>query len=1574
EISYADGTTERVDAPVDANGQYRACSSAANECPLWWLRVGAGGQPVTQDPTTAFRLAPGCIDDVTNGMPADAGSSTPCPRIRVENAGGTTAVRWRGALELSSGDSRIEIELSYVERPEGQWTGSMYYFGTFGDVGMTTPDGGSVQGWIDRPNKTQVDDVENGLIQVWGALRLGRLQGWQEFLAVLTATRTESWKFGEVKDRCRVLTNGSLTSACYPFTTPSGVQVFVNNQEAAPIPSGVSELPVAMNLRQAQGAPTVFEGRVESSMAMHYPGNPQLKLEFVGSPSDVNSCFMGGGTDCMVFLKGLSAVPVDTNRLVSTVGARTIPSNGTCPMGFTAVKVPWLVPGFDLNTTVDNMGQRWRTECRDNDLPFNVQSDAKLLKVNQGLSGGNPVPDGNPRRRTLRFIDGALVNQSELFILFEESYESFIPNQAPSRAYGYMRLKRSAADLDANAYTGRPLATATRTPITTGAKCSAAMLQKLVPEFGTSIDVSTMNSAQLQRLVNMAITGRSADSDYQCISSSYDPNFCPSTTPAVPTVNQIQYWCEDTGFFNGGPRDDGTANATKVACPAGSRVIFFNTGTNRTAAQMAAESCQTTLGSDGRATCYAQLELWRTNNSIVVEHEPVYRCTAANTALCDDNRLDLRAGKIFYRKATGPVKPNLVGLRALVDSAFRYKTRFRSTTGGSLGFAPRQCVANADSVPYCYDPKEMQEARERVDCLIEVYSRPGAVNGTLLGAGQEPRASLINYLQGNFASFPNPSPPPGQDPQAWRGEGFERLYAELLINQGDESLTSAYASRFDLAAAGGASFKGSAFEEGGIDLTGVAGAEMYQLYQAVQYYQLALDRLYMMGPNMRTALALGPVGNANNFLTPETLTTYLERLVRAASQKSRTWAEVAKRYQNFNRPDLARAVIERAYVGTYLESALISRLMLDILENSGASYRPQITITIEKAQRNYRMALLDMREVYQAITDEVNFFGYPADYIPFPALDSASSTSANAFESLLNLSKQRMDLAKQRELVALSSAKQGRVDAAQFQSDLTSVRNTYENQLAQVCGTFTGQDGRIYPSIRKYAHQSPIAMLMGDPCGRLGNGDIHNAMANVKDTELRLRGVLQRHANILEDIDIERNRVAAVCGLMNAQVDYQFNASSRTATLQQEMAEQRALTTFIVGSVSAVIESVGVLDCEIQCASSAAMAATVATAGIAAAGAQYATDLRIANAEKALKDFDASTVKTVAGFQCNPSPLPDGTTSTGGILQAESNARVANMLNDTLEVKLEALRAEYAVRVAVAEVGRMFNSAQRLQAQQEEAEQLSIDIQQAQNDPNVRIYQNDAVINADVSFNDALTTAYRATRVFEYYTSQSYAKKEQLFLIRMVTAGQYNLENYLLELENEFLNFEESFGNPDLRVMVLSLRDDILKIPYLKENGQPLDEDARINMLRTSLKDVKLLDARGYLTLPFSTVMKDLSPVTRNHKVQHVEIDLQGNRMGDSIARVYLRMAGTGVVRNVSDDLDYYVFPERLGVVNASILGSKIFDPEVYRNYRFRDRPLVNTLWELVINQRDELANKDIDLATLSDIRVLIYY
>jgi len=126
--------------------------------------------------------------------------------------------------------------------------------------------------------------------------------------------------------------------------------------------------------------------------------------------------------------------------------------------------------------------------------------------------------------------------------------------------------------------------------------------------------------------------------------------------------------------------------------------------------------------------------------------------------------------------------------------------------------------------------------------------------------------------------------------------------------------------------------------------------------------------------------------------------------------------------------------------------------------------------------------------------------------------------------------------------------------------------------------------------------------------------------------------------------------------------------------------------------------------------------------------------------------------------------------------------------------------------------------------------------------------------------------------------------------------------------------------------------------------------------------------------IPFGIAVSDLSPVTRNHKVRYVELDVVGSDVGDTLGRFYLQQAGTSTIRNLADGVDYYAFPERLSVINTFFNGSRVYGPEVYRSSRLRDRPAANSLYKLTINQRDEAVNKDINLQSLSDIRLLVYY
>src|SRR5262249_18404358 len=136
-------------------------------------------------------------------------------------------------------------------------------------------------------------------------------------------------------------------------------------------------------------------------------------------------------------------------------GGRYYSDTATCATGYSSKRTPWLVAGFTQGTVFDDTtGDRYRYECRDKEVPYDLDKDGSLQPINESLAGANPVPDGRARERTLELLDGALINQSQLFVMFRETFPTFIPGEAPVSAYGYMILRRNAADLAESDFEG----------------------------------------------------------------------------------------------------------------------------------------------------------------------------------------------------------------------------------------------------------------------------------------------------------------------------------------------------------------------------------------------------------------------------------------------------------------------------------------------------------------------------------------------------------------------------------------------------------------------------------------------------------------------------------------------------------------------------------------------------------------------------------------------------------------------------------------------------------------------------------------------------------------------------------------------------------------------------------------------------------------------------------------------------------------------------------------------------------------------------------------------------------------
>lgn len=1456
--------------------------------PLNWVTLASG---------TASPMA---VQELTVFVDGNGGTA----EIRFANAANASLSRWEGRVEISNATvgSRA-VTLGYVSRPEGHWSGKMHYFGAFGDQNLDA--------WMaDRANGTKLALVGNAFVQRWGAFKNGAIS-WNEFQAVMTATVTGSWRWKSVSDVC-------TTAACYLYENAAGFGPYTDSFDQYPIPTAISELPLGVNLKVDPADGQKLVGKIVSASSLQYAGDPALTVRFAADPTTCKAGVVGA---CLAPLQSIDARIQIGGRYVtdSDDGACAAAAEGT----FALAAVPWLVPGFTEGTELDTAtGIRRRFECQDRMLPFGAGGPGAY---NQSLARSNPIPDGRPRARRIELVDGALIDQQTLLVIFRERFESFLGagDAGEFAAYGVITLKRSPAELDDSAYVGSQV-TDTRPPPAglLGASCSPEIVERILGTGGV-VDASTASSVA-RGVIDGLRAGAAA--------TPIDP-----LNPAHPTVH---YLCHDLGIFDGGAFDDGTATGVKRACPAGSGVTYFLSVL--TQAEVAAQACQLT------GICQETLQAWRLNGTYGVEADPLWRCTDPGAVYCDANRLDLRTSKTFYLR--NAQEPAFVPLATAIDQAFRYKTQFQNRQGTSVGFTPEICVRDGgvvtNAIPYCYDPPGIDEARKRVDCAVSLFSD----HYSELDAGAI--GSLKSFLEDSFSYAQDYSTFPVQV-----RDGFERLNAELLIMLGDEAYTRAFASRFDLAGSRELSFPGALFEPGGINLAGAAGNEMYNLYQATQYYGSALDRFYAMGPALGASLSSPDA--ARNFVTMQTAVTWFDRLARASTQKARAWSEVAKRYQGFNRPDLARLVAERAYTSAYVESIVVSRMMLQVANVVDAADRAQIRQRVEFAALSWRATLLDMRDAYAAITDDVTVLGFAPDYIPFPALDPGD---VNAFTKMLAAAKASAAAAGTKEEIALSSTRAFDTDAAQFEAELVRLRTSYEGQLAGLCGTFSDSDGLVHPATSTYAYLHPVAQYFGDPCGFVGNGQIHDAAANVELARLEVAGVQRRFDDLVEQQQIEVDRVNAQCGLALTAANFKWTVAGQVNDLRSEIRAAQGWIGGLNRLYNTTKDVAQAIKCESTgCGVASAAAATIAATSVVVGGAVTGLEVAIAGKEGAIADIERASTRWDGQHQCE-------------VLQADSNATMRRMLLEVAQIELEALKVEYRLRLALSDLEKLRNEATRLHSEQQELEQQTINVAAARNDPNVRIYKNDAVILADETFQQALRDAYKATKVFEYFTSQSYARLDQLFLIRMVSHGDYNLESYLMELENAYRDFQQLYGNPDTRVEIVSLRDDVMAIPRTASDGRALTQAERIAELRRRLGDAALLDERGYLTVPFSTNLARLSPLTRNHKVLAVEAEVVGSDVGDTVGRVYLRQRGTGLVLSVDGDRSYYRLPDRTAVLNPFFNGVRTFGPEVYRSDRMRNRPFVNTHWELVFNQRDEAANQDINLGSLTDVRLYVYY
>lgn len=1566
--------------------------------------------------------------------------------------------RWEGEIEIIPAASNVRMAplrlfLNYKGSPQGRWEGNAYYFASFGTKGLDE--------WLLDKNAVSTDSLGNAFIRQWRKFvesqSTGRPVPYTSFQEVLTATLTESWNWPSVKQICPPSEIGD-EAICYLSGVSQGFQYYTQSPATNPVPSGVTELPVALNLRtDATQDLSKYVGRIDSTSSLHYPGNPQINLSFAADPATCPT--QGGSADstCVVQLESMRATSIVAGRY--GLGAPDEQcASAAFERNFERAAFPWLVPGFLQATEFDpDLDSHFKYECRGQKYPWgpgevcqdgscapmqgSVSNEERML--NALLSQANPVPDGLQRVRRIELVDGALIDGNKMLIIFRETLESFMGANRTDEGidfenYGFMLLHRTPAALEAQDYQGVDLTHAAPVQVDEAQltyQCSAEFVDMVAP--GASFE--QLEDAELQSLAEIMLDGRVEQQDIEDLLLADDWHNRNNAAG-----ERVHYLCKfqqvDAGDSASGGQmrtygvfDSGASG--NFHCPESAQIVYFtldgvSDATLQNLACNQSQDChniynQWVTGArtaqdfgDGDARSVADVLRtdihWECANSASVERE------------CSPNRYNMRQGKNFYEEA-----PTLLFMKPIeqeIAQAFRFRLQFLSRDNTAVGFAPDICAPNPNTTPFCYDPAMIEELRARTDCLLALYNHERDALGEFSSGSLAAR--VRNYLTRSFSSQTlyringNPNglecTPGAASPacQPVDRMGFERLYAELIIMLGDEAYTRAFASRFDLAQTQNNTFLGQKFEGDslGINLSGGAGHEMYTLYQAVQYHQMVLDRFYALSKGIHYSLTedLGSAQSSRreqSFINQKIVTIYFDRLIKASTQKGRAWGEISKRYLKLNRPQLARRVIERAYVSTYLESLIFSRLMDDFGQVSPPEDKPQINQVVQRAQLSYKVALMDMRAAYQEISDDLTLFGFAPDYIPFPVL---SSRDANAFERAMSIAQERGQTAADKEVLALASNRSKKVSMAEFQNELRAVASNFESELADLCGTVAGSDGTIYPAIPKYVDFYKDAGVLGaldgnedlfymrqllyqDPCGRFGSGQLFQARLEVQNAALDYQVERQKWKNLLTSIDLANERVNDFCAVsFDITENVEFSrVSGQADSLAAKILETEhdidsadrglAAATEIIGGIVECANTVATAaGAELTGKAAAYVASGVACAAVAGIGIAHGVNLGVVESYK----------KKIRDDQADLSNLEDDLerikrewehSKDCEVARIDLNEQIGNLVAEILTQKIEIQKAILRMTLAESSVQGVIAKIGRTQAEYKEAENMSINLAAAKNDPNVRIYKNDAVITADRTFQDALTATYKATKVFEYYTGQSYAALDKLFLIRTVTFGDYNLESYLADLQNAYIEFQETYGVADLRLMVVSVREDIFQTMLYGADGLASSQQLRDEDFRRLLTDSSRLDENGYVSIPFSTSLSQTSPLTHNHKVVQMQAELVYAGQTDAMARLYVRQKGTGQVRTSTSERNLYRFPERTAVINPFFNGrvremsdtdirSDELNPDIYRTLRFRDLPLVNTSWDLVLNLRNEQVNLDIDPNKLKDIRLYIYY
>lgn len=718
-------------------------------------------------------------------------------------------------------------------------------------------------------------------------------------------------------------------------------------------------------------------------------------------------------------------------------------------------------------------------------------------------------------------------------------------------------------------------------------------------------------------------------------------------------------------------------------------------------------------------------------------------------------------------------------------------------------------------------------------------------------------------------------------------------------------------------------------------------------------------------------------------------------MLTALSQRARVVQETASRLVLKLERDQAAGLVEK-YVQQFAleESVIMSMFFPNGLPEEHESKYPGLAESFLEL-RDVVSQLEQLRNA--AVNPRLNALGFDKDVLFIRSVEPGSTERtmytfnwlkdqllANGINPIGALGNSYED-----DAVAKNARKNFDLKATTYLSEFDRIEDEYNLQLISLCG---------------HDPYDPYAPNLNNPI--TGGGLLQQQNENVQIALNGIERVTRLMENVRTRIEIEQDRVAQLKIVSDKRIRIIYKIGSKTAQLQKEIADIQAAMELARGA-----SAIAGLDFASKWQGSAAAIA--------------ASSAALAQMQREIGKKQAAITKLQTEKEARFEYLNQ---EAAGI---DSAAQIKIMFLELRTLEIDMYDAQIRYTQEINRLAQMYNEIENKVMRRDRAlERLT---RRSFADPTYRIEATSAALTAEDSFRTAQRWVYFMAKALAYKWPLKESDPNIALILQEVL--QARTAEKLKSLVDQMRNYDTSNqGNPGSSYFYwnYSLRKDYLGMTFDKADMggntlSPFDQFREyLKDLKNMPENIKLVDGKEYLAIPFSTVtfnIADDSAVTANlpdsegnnrfasatpifqtglwdSKIDWVQVSFVGNNIypaNSQSMETFLWYGGSTFVRTrdsfvsssdpeVSLDFIAYSNPaysfsyqtrgfgwKAMEYIKQKMTAKLVSDPRtipdaVFKNEAFRERPVAATDWRLLIPVNE------VNIENIRDIEINILY